>query len=88
MSDRTAIKQTLIDLIEADTGVNHAGLDEAQNLRTDLGLDSVDLIGVVSQVERQYRIRLSQEDLQKLISVGDFLDLLEAKLKPAIAKAA
>lgn len=83
MSDRNAIKQTLVELIEEDTGVRHDNIDESKNLRTDMGLDSVDLVSVVSQVERRYRIRLLQEDLQKLVTVGDVLDLLDAKLRVA-----
>ena len=58
-------------------------MGDAKNLRTDLGLDSVDVVSIVSQVERRFRIRLSQQDLEKLVNVGDVLDLLEAKLKEA-----
>jgi acyl carrier protein len=81
MADRNAIKQTLVQLIEEDTGIRHENLDEGKNLRTELGLDSVDLVSVVSQVERQFRIRLSQEELQKIVTVGDVLDLMQAKLE-------
>ncbi len=90
MPDRDFIRLTLIELIEADTGVNHATLEDDQNLRVDLGLDSVDLVSIVSQVERRFRIRLTQEELPKLVTVGDVLDLLEAKWKVAApdAKAA
>jgi len=37
----------------------------AMNLRTDLGLDSVDVVSIVSQVERRFRIRLTQQDSGK-----------------------
>jgi len=81
MLDRTTIKQTLIELMEADTGETFADIDEANNLRTDLGLDSVDVVSIVSQVERRFRLRLSQQDLEKLVTLSDLLDLLELKLK-------
>ena len=32
-------------------------------------------------MERRFRIRLSQQDLEKLANVGDLLDLLECKLQ-------
>lgn len=83
MQDRNAIRQTLVELMEADTGENYADLSESKNLRTDLGLDSVDVVSIVSQVERRFRIRLSQQDLEKLVTVSDLLDLLEAKLREA-----
>ena len=40
----------------------------------------MDVVSVVSQIERRFRIRLSQQDLEKLVTVGDVLDLLLAKL--------
>ncbi len=80
MQNRDTIRQTLIELMEADTGESYANLDDARNLRADLNLDSVDVVSIVSQVERHFRIRLSQQDLEKLMTVGDVLDLLQKKL--------
>jgi acyl carrier protein len=85
MLDRNHIKQTLIELMEADTGETFTDLDETKNLRTDLGLDSVDVVSIVSQVERRFRLRLSQQDLEKLVTLSDVLDLLELKMKEAEA---
>jgi acyl carrier protein len=80
MQDRDAIRLTLIELMEADTGESYTNIDDAKNLRTDLNLDSVDVVSIVSQVERHFRIRMSQQDLEKLVTVGDVLDLLQKKL--------
>jgi acyl carrier protein len=80
MQDRDAIRQTLIELMEADTGETYTNIDDGKNLRTDLNLDSVDVVSIVSQVERRFRIRLSQQDLETLVTVGDVLDLLQKKL--------
>jgi acyl carrier protein len=88
MQDRDAIRRTLIELMEADTGEVYANIDDSKNLRTELGLDSVDVVSVVSQVERRFRIRLSQQDLEKLVTVGNVLDLLQQKLSEAESKAA
>ena len=80
MPDRTLIRTTLIELLEADTGEKHSDLEESVNLREGLGLDSVDVVSIVSQIERRFHLRLSQEELEKLATVADVLDLLEAKL--------
>ncbi len=79
MPDRDTIRQTLIELLEADTGEKHPDLDDQTNLREGLGLDSVDVVSIVSQIERRFRIRLTQQELEKLVSVADVLDLLETK---------
>lgn len=88
MPDRNTIRQTLIELMEADTSASYARIEDGQNLRADLGLDSVDVVSIVSQVERRFRIRMSQQELEKLVTVGDVLDLLQVKLRTAEAKAA
>ena len=78
---REVIRQTLIELLEADTGEKYPYLDEKTPLREGLGLDSVDVVSIVSQIERRFRIRLTHEELQTLVTVGDVLILLEVKVK-------
>ena len=80
MLNRDAIRQTLIELLEADTGEKHSDLDENVNLREGLGLDSVDVVSLVAQVERRFHVRLTHQELEKLVNVGDVLDLLSVKL--------
>jgi acyl carrier protein len=81
MYDRAFIRNTLIELLEADTGEKYADLDDSANLREGLGLDSVDVVSIVSQVERRFHIRLTHQELEKLVTVGDVLNLLQAKLE-------
>jgi acyl carrier protein len=80
MYDRAFIRQTLIEFLEADTGEKYDDLQDGANLREGLGLDSVDVVSIVSQVERRFHIRLSHQELEKLVTVADVLDLLQAKL--------
>ena len=80
MPDRETLRRTLVELLEADTGEKYADLQDGANLRDGLGLDSVDVVSVVSQIERHYHLRLTHEELQKLSTVADVLDLLQAKI--------
>jgi acyl carrier protein len=88
MADREEIRKTLIDLMEADIGEKYTNLQDNQKLREELGLDSVDVVSIVSQIERHFRVRLSQQELEKIVAVGDVLDLLAAKLSGPPAAAA
>jgi acyl carrier protein len=85
MTDRATIRQTLVEFLEADTGEKYPDLEEGANLREGLGLDSVDVVSIVSQIERRFRIRLTHQELEKLVTVGDVLDLLQAKLAESAA---
>src|ERR1700746_1634238 len=80
MPDRKMIRNTLIELLEADTGEKFPDLTDATNLREGLGLDSVDVVSIVSQIERRFHIRLTHQELEKLVTVSDVLELLEGKL--------
>ena len=88
MANRDSIRQTLIELMEADTGEKFTDLDDGKKLREELGLDSVDVVSIVSQIERHFRIRLSQTELEKLVTVGDLLDLMIAKVDAPASSAA
>ena len=80
MPDRNAIRDTLIEFLEADTGEKFPDLQDGTNLREGLGLDSVDVVSIVSQIERRFHLRLTHQELETLVTVSDVLDLLEAKL--------
>jgi acyl carrier protein len=90
MHDRESLRQSLITYLEEDLGEPIPSFEDDLTLREGLGLDSVDVVGLVMQVERLLRIRLESEELARLVTVGDLLNLLEAKVadEPAGAEAA
>lgn len=83
MTDRESIRCSLVAYLEDDLGETLPALDDSVNIREGLGLDSVDVVGMVMQVERQLRIRLESEELTTIVTVGDLLDLLERKTQAA-----
>jgi acyl carrier protein len=78
--DRESIRGLLVEILEADVGTPFADLRETDRLREGLGLDSVDVVSMVAQVERRFHVRLSHQELEALADVGDVIDLLHAKL--------
>ena len=89
MLNRNCLLKELLAIIEDDLGVVPAGITEESNLREALGMDSVDMITVISRVEQNYRIRMSHEELAQLVTVSDILNMISAKsLEQPVAKAA
>jgi acyl carrier protein len=80
MMNRESIRLSLIAYLEDDLGETIPSLDDRVNIREGLGLDSVDVVGLVMQVERQFRIRLATEELTDIATVGNLLDLLQEKI--------
>ena len=80
MADRESIRRTLAELLETETGEKYYQLEDSVQLRQELGLDSLDVICIASQIERQYCIYLTNQELKELVTVNDVLSLLELKL--------
>ncbi len=80
MPNREKLRQMLVRLLEHDTGDSHVGLDENDLLRSELGLDSVNLMNLVMHLERRFHFRLTVRELERVVLVGDLLDLLQEKL--------
>ena len=79
MPTRETLRARLLSLLEEEMGEPFPDLTEDQDLRESMGLDSVDVVGLVMRIEREYRVRLAQEELATIRKVGDLLDLKEAK---------
>ena len=80
MSTRETLRTTLMTLLEQEMGESYPMLTDDQDLRESLNLDSVDVVGLVMRIEREYRVRLATEELAGIKRVGDLLDLMEAKI--------
>jgi acyl carrier protein len=78
--DREQLRQNLRDKMEGDTGETFADLSDTINLRTDLGLDSIDFVQLVIGIQTDHGIQLDSKELEKVVLVGEFLDLLQSKL--------
>jgi acyl carrier protein len=80
MPDRESLRHKLVTLLEEEMGESYPLPQDDQDLRETLGLDSVDLVGLVMRIEREFHVRLAPEELGQVKRVGDLLDLMDAKL--------
>lgn len=79
MVTRDEIREKLLELFEAETGEPLEALSDDQHLAEQLGLDSVDMVSLIMQLERHFKIRLSHEELAGALHVGPLLDLVQKK---------
>ncbi len=63
MPVRETLRTTLVNLLEEEMGETYPLPRDDEELRTSLKLDSVDLVGLVMRIEREFRVRLSPEEL-------------------------
>jgi acyl carrier protein len=80
MITRETLRTTLLNLLEEEMGESYPSLTDEQDIRESLGLDSVDVVGLVMRIEREFHVRLTTEELATVKRIGDLLDLMESKL--------
>ena len=83
MSDRSSIIIRLKELMKMETDRDLEEVDESTSIREGIGLDSVDLMSVVTRVEESYRVRFTHQDLESVTTVGSLIDLVVAKIPAA-----
>ena len=49
-------------------------------LRGELGLSSLDLISLISDIETKYSIKIEDSDLEKIITVEDLINYINSKI--------
>jgi acyl carrier protein len=80
--DRQELRQTLRGLVEETTGEPCPELDESRDLREGLGLDSVDLFSLIVDMQGQFQVKIGGDEVERVQTVGQLLDLLQEKLAP------
>ena len=78
--DRTDIFEQLRDATVTVLGVDRDAVTEEARFFADLDADSLDLVELVMALEERYDVRIPEEELEGIVTVGDALDLLLDKL--------
>lgn len=81
--DRTALRQALLEMLENNRGEPVERFDEGMSLRSDLGLDSVDMVTLVMEIQDRFHLRLALSELEHVQRAGELLDLLQTRLARA-----
>ena len=79
----TPTEQDVIDAVKAavapytDVPADEITLESAFE---DLGVDSLDAIGVIGDLEDQFEVEVPNDDLEELFTVGDAVEILKRQL--------
>ncbi|HSA57970.1 MAG TPA: acyl carrier protein [Gemmatimonadaceae bacterium] len=68
------------DIIEKELGVEREKLTTEASFIEDLGADSLDIVELVMEFEKEFNIDIPDEDAEKLRTVGDALKYLNEKV--------
>ena len=71
--------QKVRDIIEKELGVEREKLTDEASFIEDLGADSLDIVELVMEFEKEFNIDIPDEDAEKLRTVGDAIGYLNTK---------
>lgn len=65
-------------MIAENLGVNEDTITEGSSFKEDLGADSLDLFELAMALEDEFEIEIPTEDLEKIATVGDVVEYINA----------
>jgi acyl carrier protein len=78
MSTREEITAGLAEILEEVAGVNPSDVAEGKSFTDDLDVDSLSMVEVAMAAEEKFGVKIPDEELPKLKTVGDAVGYIQA----------
>jgi acyl carrier protein len=81
MSDTDSVRAKVIEhlIAASDSELAPEDVDESSSLRDDLDLSSLQAVTLVMDLEDEFGVVIEDEEIEKLATVGDVLQIIRAK---------
>jgi acyl carrier protein len=78
--ESATVEDRVKDIVAELLGVDKANINRSSHFRNDLEADSLDLVELIMEFEKEFGGEIDDEDVQKIETVGQAVEYIEAKM--------
>ena len=79
--NKEEIKSKIKEIIVDKNGVEPEQVTDNASFETDLGMDSLDRVELLMEVEKEFGITIQDDEAEKVSNLSDCVELIEKHLK-------
>lgn len=68
-------------VIAEHLGINEAEIELGSKFQEDLGVDSLDIFEIAMELEEEFDLEISNEDLEGIKTIGNLVDYISSKVE-------
>lgn len=74
------LETKVIKIVAEKLSIDEKSVTVASRFQEDLGADSLDVVELLMEIEEEFGVSISDEDSEKLVTVGDAVRFIATKL--------
>ncbi len=81
--DITEIKKIINDFLSDEFEIEEEQLKETAKLKDDLKIDSLDFVDIAVEVEKQFKFKITANEMSSIQTLGEFYSFISNRLSAA-----